>query len=67
MCLYGPGKILKKKTYTLHKGPVRIEVDEPLSLETLRAMGSLMEQAKMMRHRYQEWYEAMANEIEKTI
>jgi 1-acyl-sn-glycerol-3-phosphate acyltransferase len=67
MCLYGPGKILKKKTYTLQKGPVRIEVGEPVSLETLHAMGELMMQTKEMRRRYQEWYESMANEIEKSI
>ena len=64
MCLYGPGKILKKKTYTLQKGPVRIEVDEPVSLEELRAMGDHMAQAKEMRRRYKERYEALANRIE---
>ena len=64
MCLYGPGKILKKKTYTLQKGPVRIEVDEPVSLEELRAMGDHMAQAKEMRRRYKERYEAIANRIE---
>ena len=67
MCLYGPGKILKKKTYTLQKGPVRIEVGEPVSVATLHAMGELMMQTKEMRRRYQEWYESMANEIEKSI
>ena len=64
MCLYGPGKILKKKTYTLQKGPVRIEVDEPVSLEELRAMGDHKAQAKEMRRRYKERYEALANRIE---
>jgi 1-acyl-sn-glycerol-3-phosphate acyltransferase len=64
MCLYGPGKILKKKTYTLQKGPVRIEVDEPVSLEELRAMGDHMAQAKEMRHRYIQRYESLANRIE---
>ena len=65
MCLYGPGKILKKKTYTLQKGPVRIEVDEPVSLEELRAMGDHMAQAKEMRHRYIQRYEALANRLER--
>ena len=65
MCLYGPGKILKKKTYTLHKGPVRIEVDEPVSLESLRAMGDYKAQAKEMRRRYKERYEALANKMER--
>ena len=67
MCLYGPGKILKKKTYTLHKGPVRIEVGEPISLQSLRAMGDLKMQAKEMRHRYIDKYESMANEIEQDL
>ena len=65
MCLYGPGKILKKKTYTLQKGPVRIEVGEPVSLQSLQAMGSQMEQAKEMRRRYMEWYERLTNRMEK--
>ena len=65
MCLYGPGKILKKKTYTLQKGPVRIEVDEPVSLDELRKMGDHMAQAKEMRRRYKERYEALANKMER--
>ena len=67
MMLYGPGKILKKKTYTLHKGPVHIEVGEPVSQQALKAMGPIKMQAKEMRRRYNEKYEAMANEIEKTV
>ena len=67
MCLYGPGKILRKKTYTLHPGPVRIEVDEPISSQSLQAMGDLKERTKEMRRRYKEWYEAMANKIEQTV
>ena len=65
MCLYGPGRILKKKTYTLQKGPVRVEVGEPVSLEELRAMGDHMAQAKEMRRRYKYWYETLANKIEQ--
>ena len=65
MYLYGPGKILKKKTYTLQKGPVRIEVDEPVSLEELRAMGDHMAQAKEMRRRYKENCETLANQLER--
>ena len=65
MCLYGPGKILRKKTYTLHPGPVCVEVGEPVSLQALQAMGGLKEQAKEMRRRYVGWYEKMANEMER--
>ena len=64
MCLYGPGKILKKKTYTLQKGPVRIEVDEPVSLDELRKMGDHLAQAREMRRRYIQKYEALANKME---
>lgn len=67
MCLYGPGKILKKRTYTMQKGPVRIEVGEPISVESLREMGSLMEQAKEMRRRYIRKYEALANKMERDV
>ena len=65
MCLYGAGKILKKNTYTLQKGLVRIEVDDPVSLEELRAMGDHMAQAKEMRRRYKERYEALSNRLER--
>ena len=67
MCLYGPGKILKKRTYTMQKGPVRIEVGEPISVESLREIGSLMEQAKEMRRRYIRKYEALANKMERDV
>ena len=67
MCLYGPGKILKKRTYTMQKGPVRIEVGEPISVESLREMGSLMERAKEMRRRYIRKYEALANKMERDV
>ena len=52
MYLYGTGQILKKKTYTLRKGPVRIEVGQPVSLHELQTMGDTMAQAKEMRRRY---------------
>ena len=67
MCLYGPGKILKKKTYTLHKGPVHVEVGEPVSRQALQAMGPIKIQAREMRRRYIAKYEAMANEIEQNV
>ena len=46
---------------------MRIEVDEPISLQSLQAMGDLKERTKEMRRRYKEWYEAMANKIEQTV
>lgn len=67
MCLYGPGKILPKKTYHLRKGVISVEVDQPLSKEDLLSMGDLRHQASQMRKRYVEKYESMANSIEKRI
>ena len=52
MYLYGTGRILKKKTYTLQKGTVRIEVGQPVSPAELQAMGDTMAQAREMRRRY---------------
>lgn len=67
MCLYGPGKILPKKTYHLRKGVFCIEVGHPLTQKELQAMGDLRQQASQMRKRYIKKYESMANSIEKTI
>lgn len=65
MYLYGPGKILPKKSYHLVKGQIRVEVDQPISRAELEAMGDTMQQAKAVRHRYKERYEQMANAIEQ--
>lgn len=65
MCLYGPGKILPKKTYHLRKGQFYVEVDSPLSPVQLRAMGDLRHQASAMRKWYKEKYEEIANRIEQ--
>ena len=46
---------------------MRIEVDEPVSIQSLRAMGRLKEQTKQMRQRYIEKYESMANKIEQSV
>lgn len=67
MCLYGPGKILPKKTYHLRKGLFYIEVGSPLSQGALASMGGLRQQASAMRKRYEEWYGEMANSIEQHV
>lgn len=67
MCLYGPGKILPKKTYHLRKGLFYIEVGSPLSQDALASMGGLRQQASAMRKRYEEWYGEMANSIEQHV
>lgn len=67
MYLYGPGKILPKKTYHLRKGLFYVEVDKPLSQEEMKAMGDCKSQASFMRKRYKEKYEEIANKIEQCI
>jgi len=65
MYLYGPGKILPKKTYHLRKGIFYIEVDSPLTQEQTREMGDLKKQASTMRKRYVQKYEEIANKLEQ--
>jgi len=64
-CLYGPGKVLPKKSYTLHKSPIYIEVDKPITHDELEVMGDTMQQAKTLRHRYLQWYDDLCNRMEK--
>ncbi len=65
MYIYGPGKILPKKSYYLRKGIFYVEVDAPLSPEQLRQMGDLRQQASALRRRYKEKYEEIADRIEQ--
>ena len=67
MYLYGPGRILPKKTYHLRKGPIYVEVDAPISHSRLRAMGDIKSQASQMRKHYIEKYEQIANKIEQDV
>ena len=65
MYLYGPGKILPKTGYCLHKGKFFVEVGEPLTQNELLAMGDLRQQASEMRKRYKKKYEDIANKMER--
>jgi 1-acyl-sn-glycerol-3-phosphate acyltransferase len=67
MCLYGPGKVLPKKTYTLRKSPIYIQVDSPVTQAELQAMGDTKAQASQMRKRYQEEYSRITNRIEQDV
>ncbi len=67
MYLYGPGKILPKKTYHLRKGLFYVEVDRPFSPEEMTAIGPVKAQAKHMRQHYIEKYEEIANQIEQHV
>lgn len=67
MCLYGPGKVLPKKTYTLRKSPIYIQVDSPVTQAELQAMGDTKAQASRMRMRYKEVYSQITNQIEQNV
>jgi 1-acyl-sn-glycerol-3-phosphate acyltransferase len=67
MCLYGPGKVLPKKTYIFHKSPIYIQVDSPVSRAKLEQMGRLRHQASAIRKRYLKEYEDIANQIEQEV
>lgn len=67
MCLYGPGKILPKKSYHLNRGVIRIDVDKPITRNELEAMGDTMAQARTLRRMYRRKYEQMTNEIEQYV
>ena len=67
MCLYGPGKVLPKKTYIFHKSPIYIQVDSPVSRAELEQMGRLRHQASAIRKRYLKEYEDIANQIEQEV
>ena len=67
MFLYGPGKILKKKTYHLNKGIFYVEVGKPIAQEELRAIGDFRRQASVLRKRYKEKYQEIANRVEQHV
>lgn len=63
MLLYGPGRVLKKKTYHLNQSPIHVEVGAPISQEELKAMGDLRHQANTLRHIYEERYADLCNRM----
>ena len=67
MCLYGPGRVLPKKSHLLRPSPIYIEVGSPVSLQTLRSIGGYRAQASWLRRRYQEEYERISNQIEQYV
>jgi 1-acyl-sn-glycerol-3-phosphate acyltransferase len=67
MCIYGTGKVLPKKMFSLHKGPIYIEVDKPIYNEQLKQIGEYRQQASYMRKYYIKKYESIANRIEQDV
>ena len=64
MCLYGTGRVLRKGTHHLNKGPIHIEVDSPILRDTLQKQGDLKQQASWMRKKYRTWFEQLSNRFE---
>ncbi|MGI6222405.1 MAG: 1-acyl-sn-glycerol-3-phosphate acyltransferase [Prevotella sp.] len=67
MVLYGTGRVLRKKTYHLNRWPIYIKVYRSISVAELNAIGGLKEQARAMRHRYEQEFQRICNEIEQHI
>ena len=67
MFLYGPGRILPKKTYHLRRGPIYMELGRPVTRAELNKMVDLRTQAQAMRRHYIEKYEIIANRIEQNV
>lgn len=67
MCLYGPGKVLPKKTYTLRKSPIHVTVGNPASRKELKSIGDVKQQASYMRKLYISKYESLCNKIERDV
>ncbi len=67
MYLYGPGRILPKRTYHLRRGPIYIEVGERISRQQLDAMGDTLAQASQLRKHYVEQYQRISNRIEQDV
>jgi 1-acyl-sn-glycerol-3-phosphate acyltransferase len=67
MYLYGPGKILPKKTYHLNKGPIYVEIGQPIMQSELQAIGDAKKQASHMRKHYVSKYEQISNLIEQNV
>ncbi len=67
MCLYGPGKVLPKRTYSLNKSPIQIRVGSAIKQKELCQLGDYVKQASWMRRRYLTVYQQMTNEIEQDV
>lgn len=67
MCLYGPGKILPKRNYSLNKGNIHVEVGKRITPAELAQHGDLMKQASYMKKVYVKWYSDLCNKIEQDV
>ena len=67
MYLYGTGKVLPPKTYTLNKGIIHIEVGTPLLQSANGCFTDPKRRASSLRMHYIQKYESICNKIEQDV
>ena len=66
--LYGAGKVLPKYGKSMHRWPIRIEIDRRITPSELSLMGeTTLAQASAMRHYYMRRYDEIADVIEQDV
>lgn len=63
--LYGPGKVLPKKSYYLRKGRLHTEILAPVSINRQKEMGDYRKRATEFRRMYREEYEHLTHRMEQ--
>lgn len=65
--LYGTGRVLRKKTYHLAKGPIYVEVDKAMTQAELAAKGTVKDITKYFHSLYVRRFEEISNKIEQDV
>lgn len=65
MCLYGPGKVLPKKSYLMKPGRLYIDVGKRMSQCELAGYGDIKAQASAIRKLMKQHYYELCNTLEK--
>lgn len=65
--LYGTGRVLRKKTYHLAKGPIYVEVDKAMTQAELAAKGTVKDITKYFHSLYLRRFEEISNKIEQDV
>lgn len=64
LLIYGTGKILPKHAHMVKPGRVHVEILPLLTHKELDAIGTPLHQSSRIWHRYQQWYQQLANKME---
>lgn len=68
MVLYGTGRVMPKHGWTIHRWPIELGVYPRIAPSMMTQYGDTLRlQAQNMRHRYQEIYNEMKNQIERNV